>query len=122
MKFDLEDRLVRYSCSIVEAMKYLPNDTTGRHLRDQLIRSSISSALNYGEALSAESRKDFVHKIKILLKELRESRVGLKILKELKIGHQDYLNSILSENSELIAIFQTSVKTARKNLNNTRSR
>jgi hypothetical protein len=70
-KFDLEDRLVNYSILIIEVVEMLPNTRAGNHLAGQLIRSGTSPALNYGEAQGAESRSDFIHKMKISLKELR---------------------------------------------------
>ena len=85
---------------------------------DQLIRSGLSPALNYGEAISGESRKDFVHKMKIALKELRETYNNLRIIKLAKIINSDSLDKIISENNELIAIFVQSIKKLFKNLNN----
>ncbi len=77
----LEDRLVDFGLAINELTKHLPKDYFGNNLTGQIIRSSTSPAFNYGEAQSAESRKDFIHKMKICLKELRETLVGLKFTK-----------------------------------------
>ncbi|MBF8296681.1 MAG: four helix bundle protein [Bacteroidetes bacterium] len=82
-KFDLEGRLIRLAVQIVRIADAFPDTKAGRILSDQLIRSGTSAALNYGEAQSAESKRDFVHKLKIVLKELRESSVALKIASEL---------------------------------------
>jgi four helix bundle protein len=71
-KFELEDRLVDFAVLIIDIVDNLPNTKAGNHLAGQLVRSGTSPALNYGEAQSGESRKDFIHKIKIVLKELRE--------------------------------------------------
>ena len=79
-KFDLEERLVEFSVLIIEIVNEMPNSKASNHLSGQLLRSGTSAALNYGEAQSGESRKDFIHKIKIVLKELRETYVCLKII------------------------------------------
>ena len=115
-KFELEERLIDFAVQSIEITKLLPNDSLGRHLGSQLIRSGTSPALNYGEAQSAESRKDFVHKIKIILKELRESLVCLKIMKRTISGRvKDQLDIAMNECNELISIFVKSCKTAKQN-------
>jgi len=80
-KFDLEERLIRFSVEIITLCGKIEGDFSSQHLAKQLIRSATSSALNYGEAQGAESSRDFLHKMKICLKELRESLVNLKIQK-----------------------------------------
>lgn len=116
--FDLEERLIEYSVNIIAIANSIPYSKTGGYLSDQIMRSGISASLNYGEAQGGESRKDFVHKIKIVLKELRETNVGLKIIKNANISaNYDILNKLLEETDELISIFVTSVKTAEKNMN-----
>ncbi len=80
-KFDLEDRLIDFAVLIIEISENLNNTRAGNHISGQIIRSGTSPALNYGEAQSAESRNDFIHKLKVLLKELRETLVALKIIK-----------------------------------------
>ena len=77
-KFDLEDRLITFASMAIAWTHSLPADRVGNHLGQQLLRSGTSPALNYGEALSAESRKDFIHKLKVVLKELRETLVCIK--------------------------------------------
>ena len=79
-KFDLEQRLIDFAAMIIQITESLANTRAGNHLAGQLVRSGTSPALQYGEAQSAESRNDFIHKIKVLLKELRESMVALKII------------------------------------------
>jgi len=79
-KTDLEDRLVNFSVLIIEIVNGLPNSKAGNHLGGQIVRSGTAPALNYGEAQSGESKKDFIHKLKIVLKELREINVCLKII------------------------------------------
>lgn len=90
----------------------LKRDFASEHLIKQLIRSVTSAALNYGEAQSAESRRDFVHKMKICLKELRESQVNLRILQEADLIEDiETYKQLIRESNELVAIFTTSVKT-----------
>ena len=94
-------------------MNILPNDRVGLHLGSQLLRSGTSPALNYGEALGSESRKDFMHKIGITLKELRESLNCLKILSRINCIKLD--DPAINECNELISIFVKSVETAKRN-------
>jgi len=115
-KFDLEERLINFAVLVIEIAESTPKTRAGNHLSAQLIRSGTSSALNYGEAQSGESRKDFIHKIKIVLKELRESFVCLKIIQQAKLYKSEpKLRAALCENDELISIFVKSVETAQKN-------
>jgi four helix bundle protein len=79
-KYDLEDRRVAFSVSVISLAESLPDTVAGRYMGGQIIRSGMAPALNYGEAKSAESTNDFVHKMKICLKELRETFVALKII------------------------------------------
>ena len=79
-KFDLEERLIDFSVLIIEIINEMPNSKAGNHLSGQLVRSGTSVSLNYGEAQSGESRKDFIHKMKVVLKELRETFICLKII------------------------------------------
>ena len=116
-KKDLEERLINFAVLIIEIANELPNTKVGNHLSGQLVRSGTSSALNYGEAQSGESRKDFIHKIKIVLKELRETLICLKIIDRSKLlSSIEKLRIALKENDELISIFVKSVETAQKNL------
>ena len=84
-KFQLEDRLTDFAVLVIEIVNDLPNSKAGNHLAGQLVRSGTSPALNYGEAQSGESRKDFIHKIKVVLKELRETFICLKIINKAKL-------------------------------------
>ena len=113
---DLEDRLIAFAVRAVMLAGQLPKTIIGIRLTDQLIRASSSAPLNYGEAQSAESRKDFIHKIKVVLKELRESHVALKMINGLTmVKDQQELDFLLKEANELVSIFVTSVETARRN-------
>lgn len=115
-KYDLEERLIEFAVLIIKVAESLNNTKAGNHIAGQLVRSGTSSALQYGEAQSAESRNDFIHKLKILLKELRESLVALKIIKRVPlISKIDLLEKALVECNELIAIFVKSIETAKKN-------
>ncbi|MCK4639814.1 MAG: four helix bundle protein [Candidatus Marinimicrobia bacterium] len=116
-KYDLEERLIEFSVLIIEIVNETPNSKAGNHLSGQLVRSGTSVSLNYGEAQSAESRKDFIHKMKVILKELRETFVCLKIIHQSKLYKTE--NKIIEskkENNELISIFVKSIGTAQKNL------
>jgi four helix bundle protein len=112
-KFDLENRLIGFAVSILNLCEILPATRVGNHVSGQLMRAGTSAAPNYGEAQSAESRRDFIHKMKVALKELRESRVWLKIIirKDL-IKPGDVTVKVLEECAQLIRIFAKSVLTA----------
>ena len=84
-KFDLEERLIEFAVLIIEITENLYTTRAGNHIAGQLVRSGTSPALLYGEAQSAESRNDFIHKLKILLKELRETLIALKIIKNVPL-------------------------------------
>jgi four helix bundle protein len=115
-KRDLEERLINFAVIIVEIIETMPDTRAANHLAGQLIRSGTSPALNYGEAQSGESRRDFIHKIKIVLKELRESYICLQIISRTKLfKSEDKINFAISESNELISIFVKSVETAQKN-------
>ncbi len=116
-KFDLEERLIEFSVLIIEITKDMPSNYASNHLAKQLLRSGTSVSLNYGEVQSGESRKDFVHKLKVVLKELRETLINLKIIE--RTGLYSTHSLILKakrENNELISIFVKSIETAQKNM------
>jgi four helix bundle protein len=109
---ELENRLIDFSVSIIQLTELLPNNRAGNTIANQIIRSGTSPALNYGEAQSAESKNDFIHKIQIVLKELRETLVALKIVKRANLLKEiDFLENIIVENNELISIFVATVNT-----------
>ena len=115
-EFDLEDRLVEFSTLIMVIVKCLPKTINGIQLARQLAGSGTSVALHYGEAQSAESRRDFIHKMKVVLKELRETFICLKLItKSNTLTEDPRLYTALRENNELIAIFVKSIDTARAN-------
>jgi four helix bundle protein len=115
-KYDLEERLVDFAVDIIHITDKLLNTKAGIHIGGQIVRSGTSPALQYGEAQSAESRNDFIHKLKILLKELRETRVALKIIKKAKLIQEiEQSDKIFDECNELISIFVKSIETAKRN-------
>jgi four helix bundle protein len=114
-KYDLEDRLIDFAIGINKIIELLPATRLGNHVSGQLMRCGTSPALNYGEAQAAESSNDFIHKCKIILKELRETRVCLKIIKRKPLIDIAEVEKKLQENNELIAIFLKSIDTASKN-------
>ncbi len=114
-KFDLEDRLIRFAVSCIQAAEKLPRSFAGNHLSGQLTRSGSAPALHYGEAQSAESRTDFIHKMKMALKELRETKNCLIIIEKLNWPISINLSAIIQECTELVFIFLKSIETARKN-------
>jgi len=114
-KQELEDRLIDFAVLTVELIDEIPNTRTGNHVTGQLVRSATAPALNYGEARSAESLNDFIHKLQIVLKELRESFVALKIIRKTKLHiDENKIRHLLKECDELISIFVKSVQTANK--------
>jgi four helix bundle protein len=118
-RFNLEERLINFAVLIVDIVEAMPNTRAANHLAGQLLRSGTSVALNYGEAQSGESRKDFIHKIKVSLKELRETNICLKIIYRTNQYHsKEKVDLALTESNELISIFVKSVKTAIQNQNN----
>ena len=115
-KFDLEERLIDFAVRIIRTAESLPKTKVGNHISGQLIRCGTSPAPNYGEAQSAESLADFIHKMKICLKELRETRVWLlMIVRTNLLKPVSKLEPLIDENNELISIFVKSIDTAKKN-------
>lgn len=116
-KQDLKSRLIDYSVLIIKIVNTLDNSKASNILGGQLLRSGTSPSLNYGEAQDAESTKDFIHKMKIGLKELRESEINLNIISKAGLSNDIALVAYgIAESNELISIYVTSVKTARKRL------
>ncbi|MBK6998209.1 MAG: four helix bundle protein [Saprospiraceae bacterium] len=116
IKYDLESRLIEFGSRVINVAESLPDTTSGKHLSGQLVRSGTAPALNYGEAQAAESRPDFIHKMKIALKELRETMVNLKFILKRNFFPEARLLPLLKENDELIAIFIKSISTAQEKL------
>jgi len=114
-KFNLDERLIEFASAIIDIAETLPKTIAGNHIAGQLIRSGSSPCLQYGQAQSAESRNDFIHKMKISLKELRETYNGLRLIKRKKWCPEDKLDAWIDENNQLISIFVKSIETAQKN-------
>jgi len=114
-KYNLEDRLIDFAILVDDVVEELPGTRFGIYIAGQLVRSGCSPALNYGEAQSAESRNDFIHKMKLILKELRESMVSLKLIEKRGIDRSGKLLEAKDECNQLISIFVKSIETAKKN-------
>ena len=114
-RYNLEDRLVGFACMCLDVCDLMPNTKAAQNLVYQLSKSSTATALVYGEAQGAESPADFIHKMKIVLKEIRESRINLRIIIEKPIVINEKVSYTLKECNELMAIFLKSIDTAKKN-------
>ena len=112
---DLEERLVRFAIDIVRLIGQLPQNFQVRHIATQLLRSGTAAAPNYGEARAAESRADFIHKLKIALKELNETAIWLRIIQGVFTVNADSLTRLAAEKAELCKILVASIQTARRN-------
>lgn len=111
--YDLEERLLQFSARIIRLTDALPNSRPGNHVAGQLLRSGTSPLPNHGEAEAAESRVDFVHKLKICLKELRETRTWLLLVQRVPlIQAPDKVTELLDETEQLIRIFYSAIRTA----------
>ena len=114
--YDLEERLIAFAVRIMEVVEALPKTRVGNHCSGQLLRCGTSPAPNYGEAQGAESRDDFVHKLKVCLKELRETRVWLIMMQRKPlIKPPQRLEPLVAENVQLISIIASSITTAKRN-------
>ena len=109
----LQDRLFRFAVRIIKLANALPKSHVGIHVGKQILRSGTSPGANYEEAIGAESRKDFVHKLQIALKELRETHYWLRIIQAAELLAKRRMTSILQESDELIAMTVASIKTAK---------
>ena len=115
-KYDLEDRLLEYSASIIRLVEKMPSTRAANHVGGQLLRSGTSPLFNHGEAQAAESPNDFVHKMKVCLKELRESERALRLVRKVPLMDDPAeVGPLLRETDELIRIFVTSIRTAQNN-------
>ena len=112
-KYDLDERLIGFASLAIDIAEKLPKTFAGNHLANQLIRSATSPCLQYGEAQGAESRSDFIHKMRIALKELRETKNCLKLIKKKNWCANEQLETCLDENHQLILIFAKSLETAK---------
>jgi four helix bundle protein len=109
----LEERLIDFAVRIIKLSASLPKTPAGNHIAGQILRAGTSPAPNYGEARGAESHADFVHKLRIVLKELNETSIWLRIIKQSRLLSERALSAIIEENSSLCKIFTASLKTSR---------
>jgi four helix bundle protein len=111
--FDLEDRLLDFSARVLRLVEHLPRTPAGKHVSAQLLRSGTCPLPNHGEAQAAESPKDFVHKLRVCLKELRETDRWLKLIIRVPlIRPPSKINALLAETDELVRIFVASIRTS----------
>ena len=113
---ELEDRLIDFAVRIVKLSASLPRTPAGKHIAGQIMRSGTSPAPNYGEARGAESLADFIHKLRIVLKELNETSIWLRVIERSQLVKKELLAELTGENRELCKIFTVSLKTARKRI------
>jgi four helix bundle protein len=109
---DLEERLIEFAVRIIRLCEAMPKTVAGKHLSGQLVRSGTSPAFNYGEARAAESSRDFVHKMRVVHKELNESNINLKIILRSELLPEQKLVSIMDECDQLCRIINASIQTA----------
>jgi four helix bundle protein len=121
-KYDLENSLIEFASLSIDISEALPKSFAANHIAYQLVRCGTSPCLQYGEAQSAESRSDFIHKMKISLKELREVMNCVRLIKKKNWYSEEQLKLFLEENNQLISIFVKSIQTAKKNLANEKKR
>lgn len=112
---EMEERFLEFAARICALVEALPDTKTGRHISGQLIRCGTSPAPNYAEACAAESRNDFTHKLGIVLKELRETRIWLKLSVKTATMKTSRLNPLIDECTELMNIIGKSIVTAKAN-------
>ncbi|MEM7798585.1 MAG: four helix bundle protein [Chloroflexota bacterium] len=105
--------MIEFAVRIIEVCRVLPSDETHKHIHSQLVRSGMAPAPHYGEARGAESDKDFIHKLRIALKELNESRIWLKIIIKANLIKQKKLENLLDKCDQLCRILSASIHTVR---------
>jgi len=112
---ELEDRLLDFAARIGKVVDALPDTRLGRHIAGQLVRSGTSPAPNYAEACAAESKRDFIHKLGIAMKELRESRTWIKLILKADLLPEARMSPLLDETQQLCSIIGKSIVTAKAN-------
>jgi four helix bundle protein len=110
---NLEKRIISFAASIVSLSSKLPRTAQARHIGDQILRSGTAAAANYAEARAAESRADFIHKLKVVSKELNETSVWLELIVQTDLLVGETIGGVLEENRELCRIISASIRTAR---------
>jgi four helix bundle protein len=114
-RFDLEERLLEYAVRIIRLVDALPASRAGRHVADQLLRCGTSPLANHGELQGAESRRDFIHKLGLCLKEIREARRWLRLVHRVPLLTPAKVDPLIAETEALIKIFAASIRTAERN-------
>jgi four helix bundle protein len=114
-KFDLEDRLLEFTAGLLKLVDELPTSRAGNHISGQLLRCGTSPFANHGEAQAAESRKDFIHKLGVCFKELKEIKRWLRLIGRVELIPLAHLRPLLIETEELLRIFSASIRTAERN-------
>ncbi len=109
----LQERLLQFGVRIIGVVRALPKDDVGGHIRLQVLRSGTSAGANYEEGVASESKRDFIHKLQIALKELRETRYWLRLISTAELLPQSKMSSSLQECDELIAMMTSSINTLR---------
>ncbi|MCA9164209.1 MAG: four helix bundle protein [Planctomycetales bacterium] len=112
---DIEERLLDFAVRVGKAVDALPDTRLGRHIAGQLVRSGTSPAPNYAEACAAESKRDFIHKLAIALKELRESNVWIRMIAKSDLLPEQRLEQLRDECEQLCKIIAKSLVTAKSN-------
>ena len=112
----LERRFIAFAASILNLSANLPKSPQGRHICSQILRSGTASAANYGEARGAESRADFIHKLRIVFKELNETTIWLEVIARSSMLPLDATAPVVAENRELCRVIAASIKTARASM------
>ena len=113
----LEERLIDFAVRIIKLSAKLPKTAAARHISGQILRSGTSPAPNYGEARGAESPNDFIHKLRVVVKELNEMLIWLRMIERSELLKAELLMGIISKNTELCKIFATTLRTARAKTN-----
>jgi four helix bundle protein len=114
-RYDLEDRLLEYAARVIRLVDALPATRAGRHVADQLLRCGTSPLANHGELQGAESRKDFIHKLGLCLKEIDEAWRWLRLIRSVPMMPPTKIDPLLRETEELIKIFAASIRTTKRN-------
>ena len=111
----LSERLLDFVVKVIKLVDVLPNTTAGRHIGGQLVSAGTSSGANYEEGCGAESRADFIHKLSVSLKEMKETRYWLRVIERSELLAVTFTGPLLKECEHLCAMLGKSVSTARKN-------
>lgn len=111
---EIEDRLIKLAVRVIKLATALPKTPAGLHIAGQILRSGTSPAPNYGEARGAESKADFIHKLRIVVKELNETSIWLRIIEKSDMIKQDKLTNLNDECNQLSRIISASIRTSRR--------